>query len=218
MMQARAPRVSNVKSNKAVAKPFCGVCFKAGKSETEYTSHYTKSVPGEGGVVICPTILGNECTYCHELGHFKNACPRLASKNLDYKKSLSKNVSTPIVKKMVTVTVPRVKTSNVFSALDSDSDDDNDDVKSVEDVVLHEDFPALCVNKKSNNNYEMSYASMAAKPVPEVVEVADDLSGFVALKLDSCVNSRADFRLLNTGKNIHHSWADDDYWSDNDDM
>jgi hypothetical protein len=61
-------------------KTFCDVCRRAGKSEKEYTSHYTKSKPGEGGVVTCPTILNSICSYCREKGHFKSACPKLELK------------------------------------------------------------------------------------------------------------------------------------------
>ena len=68
--------------NQRVSKKtaFCAVCQKAGKSEKEYTSHFTKSKPGEGGVVTCPTILNSVCTYCREKGHFKSACPKLELK------------------------------------------------------------------------------------------------------------------------------------------
>jgi len=58
-------------------KPFCKVCFDAGKSEKEYTSHYLKDRPGPKGKVICPTLLATECRYCHQHGHFKSHCQRL---------------------------------------------------------------------------------------------------------------------------------------------
>jgi len=44
-------------TQKKVAKPFCKVCFDAGKSEVEYTSHFVKSEPGIKGKVVCPTLL-----------------------------------------------------------------------------------------------------------------------------------------------------------------
>ena len=64
-------------------KPFCKVCFDAGKSEEEYTSHYLKDRPGPNGKVICPTLLATECRYCHEHGHFKSHCPALEERKLD---------------------------------------------------------------------------------------------------------------------------------------
>ena len=73
-------------SKKQQRTKFCGVCHKAGRPESEYTSHYTKSDPGPNGKVICPLILNNECNYCFQIGHFKSACPALAANSRDEKK------------------------------------------------------------------------------------------------------------------------------------
>ena len=59
---------------KATNNKFCGVCKNIGKSEAEYTSHYTKSVPGSKGIVVCPTILHNKCNKCQQIGHFPDHC------------------------------------------------------------------------------------------------------------------------------------------------
>ncbi len=64
-------------------KPFCKVCFDAGKSEQEYTGHFLKDRPGPNGKVICPTLLATECRYCHEHGHFKSHCPALEERKRD---------------------------------------------------------------------------------------------------------------------------------------
>jgi len=64
-------------------KPFCKVCFDAGKPEQEYTSHFLKDRPGPNGKVICPTLLATECRYCHEHGHFKSHCPDLEKRKRD---------------------------------------------------------------------------------------------------------------------------------------
>jgi len=58
--------------------PFCKICKKAGKSESVYTSHFVRDKPN--GKVVCPTLLSTECRYCHELGHTKAHCPKLAEK------------------------------------------------------------------------------------------------------------------------------------------
>lgn len=59
-------------------KKYCKVCHKAGKTEKEYTSHYTKSVPGDKGIVVCPTILRNLCVKCNKYGHFSDHCTAAA--------------------------------------------------------------------------------------------------------------------------------------------
>ena len=56
------------------SKIFCGVCHKAGKTESEYTSHYTKSEPGPKGIVTCPIIKNNQCNKCGKYGHFQDYC------------------------------------------------------------------------------------------------------------------------------------------------
>lgn len=58
--------------------PFCKVCKKAGKPQSVYTSHFVRDKPN--GKVVCPTLLSTECRYCHELGHTKAHCPKLAEK------------------------------------------------------------------------------------------------------------------------------------------
>ena len=60
---------------------FCKFCKDAGKTQKEFTSHYPKDKPGKDGKVVCPTILSNECRYCHEKGHAKSHCPVLKAKN-----------------------------------------------------------------------------------------------------------------------------------------
>ena len=54
--------------------PFCGTCKNAGRPYSEYTSHFTKSVPGPRGIVTCPLILNSVCGNCQQRGHFTNFC------------------------------------------------------------------------------------------------------------------------------------------------
>ena len=62
-------------------KPFCKVCFDAGKPESTYTNHYVKNVPGQNGKVVCPTLLDLNCRYCLKNGHTVSHCPDLAQNN-----------------------------------------------------------------------------------------------------------------------------------------
>ena len=59
---------------------FCPVCKSSGKPEEVYTSHFVKDKPN--GNVVCPTLLNQECNYCHEKGHTPKHCPKLAAKEL----------------------------------------------------------------------------------------------------------------------------------------
>ena len=55
--------------------PFCKVCYDAGMSVTDYTSHYVKDQPGPDGKVVCPTLLAQKCLNCGVPGHTTNYCP-----------------------------------------------------------------------------------------------------------------------------------------------
>lgn len=57
-------------------KPFCKVCFDAGKSEKDYTSHHVKT---EEGKVNCPTLLNQSCLNCGRPGHTSGYCDQAKS-------------------------------------------------------------------------------------------------------------------------------------------
>jgi hypothetical protein len=74
-------------AGKQAGKPFCKVCYDAGKTEREYTSHFVKSKPGNDGKVVCPYLLSLKCTYCKKNeGHTASHCPMLAAKKTQEKK------------------------------------------------------------------------------------------------------------------------------------
>ena len=76
------------KSSTRSSKPFCKVCFDAGKPEREYTSHYVKSKLGDEGKVVCPYLLSLVCSYCKKkAGHTARHCPVLLEKE-DKKKEV----------------------------------------------------------------------------------------------------------------------------------
>jgi hypothetical protein len=155
-------------------KKFCSVCQKAGKSEREYTSHFTKSVPGPKGIVICPTILFSECTFCHQRGHWANEdhCPALKEK-----KRMQKNMQTQVdkpVDKPVDKLVYKPVDKLVYKPTDKPVDKPVDkrfggygifNEKESKPVVVDEFPPLSNVSIKKNNNSTttMNYASMAKK-------------------------------------------------------
>jgi len=64
--------------NKVVVKPCCKVCKDAGKSAQEYGSHWPKD---KDGATVCPTLLSQECRYCHQAGHTVKYCKALEKDN-----------------------------------------------------------------------------------------------------------------------------------------
>lgn len=80
---SRSNRRQQNRRSRQQKKTFCKVCFDAGKTEQEYTSHFLKDRPGPKGKVVCPTLLATECRYCHDHGHFKSHCPVLEERKRD---------------------------------------------------------------------------------------------------------------------------------------
>ena len=86
---------SSSKSSNNNNKPFCKVCYDAGKPEREYTSHYVKNKPGNEGKVICPYLLSLVCTYCKKQeGHTAKHCPVLFAKSSSSSRSSGVTVTT----------------------------------------------------------------------------------------------------------------------------
>jgi len=63
--------------------PFCGTCYKAGRSREEYTSHFTRKTKDTNSEVVCPLILNSTCSNCQKLGHWRKYCPDLFTKQKD---------------------------------------------------------------------------------------------------------------------------------------
>ena len=168
-----------VRATRRVAKPFCKICKAAGKSVTEYTSHFVKDRPGPNGRVVCPTLLSSECRYCHETGHIKTHCPKLAEKAHNqrrYQKQRalqerkhraveriraqveSAQVASMTVRPQVTFTQARSNSSFAAIAMDDDSSDD-------ECCQAHAG-PAICKPKALTGAWSMgSAAVMVAQPM-----------------------------------------------------
>ena len=60
---------------RSTVNPFCKVCYDAGLSADEYTSHFVKDQPGPNGKVVCPTLLAQKCLICGIPGHTSSYCP-----------------------------------------------------------------------------------------------------------------------------------------------
>ena len=170
----------NNKSN-ANKKPFCKVCHDAGKSESEYTSHFVRSRPDMNGKtkVTCPILAATECRYCYELGHTTKFCPVLEenakrskkekSETIQYQKAEQRAYSRPIPEPVV-----EKKYSGAFAALGDDSDPEGEKpVAKVAVPVPVDEFPALFGSKKevvSTEKRAISWAAMAEKPAAPVLK------------------------------------------------
>ncbi len=66
--------IRNTNSKQSSNKPFCKVCFDAGKTESEYTSHYVRKTTDPNSELLCPVLKATECRYCHQMGHTISRC------------------------------------------------------------------------------------------------------------------------------------------------
>lgn len=187
-----------------VSKPFCKVCSDAGKPEAEYTSHFVRSSPAADSVVVCPTLLAQECRYCHGRGHTVKFCKVLDKFKREEEKAMRKSPNT--TKKPQ----PVAKKSNGFAVLDLESEDERPSKRpqpKEEYPVLKEVVkPAAKPAAKPVAVSAPSYAQMAAKPEAQIKDVEDENLLMIQLK-KSCVAVGA------APKPVKKSWAD---WSDSD--
>ena len=168
----------NNKSN-ANKKPFCKVCHDAGKSESEYTSHFVRSRPDMNGntKVTCPILAATECRYCYELGHTTKFCPVLEENNkrskkeksvsIQYQKAEQRAYSRPTPEPVV-----EKKYSGAFAALGDDSEEEKP-VPKVAVPVPVDEFPALFGSKTATAPVAksvISWAAMAEKPAVPVLK------------------------------------------------
>ena len=147
----------NSKQIYSAKKPCCKVCVDAGKTEKEYSSHYVKDLNGN---VTCPTLLSQECRFCHKKGHTTSHCSTLKKQKGAEENSRKPPISPP--KKEVS----GPKKSNVFAYLEMNSDEsDDDEVEEFPDLVAAE--PKDPFEKEKCAPKKFSYASMAAKTETE---------------------------------------------------
>jgi len=160
----------NSKINNNKPKPFCKVCFDAGKTDT---NHFVRSSPDPKSNVTCPTLLALECRYCAQVGHTVKYCSVLKKNNKDRERV---DRQTRVINTVTPIVAPTIKNNNMFAALEQDSDDD------IEDAQLHTEqlnMPPLCHapvaqinNAQLNNN---TWATVAAKAPTIQYTVSDDI-------------------------------------------
>jgi len=140
----------------AAKKPYCKVCFDAGKPESEYTGHWVRTLPDHKGntKVCCPTLLGQNCGFCHEIGHTVKFCKVLEKHNKNLERAEKKEKNDKKAKKEEKKIVKKL---NAFASLCEDSDSEDEE--------------------------EVEYPELKAKEIKEEVkeEVKTALTGWAAI-------------------------------------
>jgi hypothetical protein len=153
--------VKNNVSNKSAApvQKFCKVCQDAGKSESEYRSHFTRETRDPNSKVTCPTLLALECRYCFKNGHTVKYCEVLKKNQKQQKREEQAEARRTVTK--TEEVKPKGKPTNVFMCLDSDSEEE-------EKPVVKEEFPTLCVPAIARSqSVAVNYAAALVKPAVE---------------------------------------------------
>lgn len=142
-------------------KPYCKVCHDAGKSESEYNSHWVKDLIGN---TTCPTLLNTECRYCFKFGHTTKFCDVLAKKNKE-KERVERR--TQAVGKEQPKQVRQNKQSNGFAALCYDSDSEEEKNTTITNKYSSLGTPSNDVNPVFNSVpvvEEKSWKDIVSKP------------------------------------------------------
>jgi len=149
-------------------KYFCKVCQDAGKPESIYTSHNVRQTQDKSAPVTCPTLLAQECRYCHKQGHSIKYCPIIKEQN-DRKQQPAQQVKAPApVKAPAKRSVPK----NVYMIFSEESDEE----REREQERIRNPVPTPQIIKKQAPSV-ISYASILQNQTkekePEVKEVRE---------------------------------------------
>jgi hypothetical protein len=157
-------------------KPYCKVCFDAGKPESMYTSHWVRTLPDRNGktTVLCPTLLETECRFCYKLGHTTKFCPAI-EQNKKQKEGADRKLKVSEEKPKISKSDEKKKPVSIYDALrvDSDSEDESQDTNIVENFpMLATTLPSVQVKLPSiqaklptvQPEVKTGWAAIAAKP------------------------------------------------------
>jgi hypothetical protein len=218
----------NAKIYPANKKPYCKVCFDAGKPESEYTSHWVRSLPDRNGKtsVLCPTLLATECRFCYELGHTAKFCPVLEKNKKDRERADRKYQASASEKTNQKAPEPK-KPASIFDALREDSSDSEDERKVSIKSNPVENFPVLggttkrvqITLPKTEPEVKTGWAAIAAKPKEDpFMKKVEELSIMKSLPQSALKPKPEVVPLPSIGRDYTKpiytkSWAD---WTDSD--
>ena len=215
-------------SKKMENKPYCKVCHDAGKDESEFRSHSVRSKPDYYGktVVICPTLLATECTYCYKKGHTVKFCPVISSNKKQENKVQAQNIrKEKEEKEQKKVSKPKSGFS-VLADSSSDSEKPSNKQSVTKQVVKSDSKPAtkIVANKPVAKKDEFPALSSVKKEVKPAA-----ITGWAAITAKSAEQFQDEKKMqeimeksikrmqppiVKTTKPVKKNWAD---WSDSDD-
>ena len=182
--KSNSGKSSNAKSSNG-KKPFCKVCQDAGKPESEYTSHFVRTLPDINGksIVTCPVLNSTECRYCCQLGHTSKFCPVIEKNEKRNKKDNYAAVQYQKSEQRISAISASASVENkyrgAFAALDCENDETQDKTQAKKDIPVIENndyFPALVSKQTIVAPSAGVWATIAAKPaVPHPPQVKQEV-------------------------------------------
>lgn len=155
---------SQSKNNNTV-KPFCKVCFDAGKTDT---AHFVRKTPDPKSPVVCPTLLALQCRYCDQAGHTVKYCAVLKKNNKEKARADSHlrrvHVDAPVAPS-------KPKNNNLFALLeeeDSDNEDDNTQLNNQEQLYTIAESHA---DNDTQTHTAKTWAQIAAKTTNTITQL-----------------------------------------------
>ena len=190
-MSQLANKMSHNNSNQYAKKPFCKVCFDAGKADT---AHFIRKTPDPKSQVTCPTLLALECRYCFQHGHTVKYCSVLQKQDKADRDRDRDIKHKTIIFKTQTPTQTQTKNTNKFAAFADE--DDLEQLQQLQQQQICEQriqqfptiaqtqtqniqFPTLSTNTNTTTNTSINttttnkWAAMASiaanKPIPIII-------------------------------------------------
>jgi len=151
--------MTNANAKTKTKTNYCKVCADSKKPESIVTSHNVRDP--KTNVVLCPTLLAQNCNYCGQSGHTTSYC-KIKQKDARIEERETKLAKT----KVQTDTAKSRKTG--FAALESDSEDDDNE------EVVTEEFPQVSPYTQPVNTTSTmvgSYASALQREKPQTKPV-----------------------------------------------
>ena len=125
-------------SSVSATKPYCKVCYDAGRPEKEYTSHYVKDQPGPQGKVICPTLLNQHCRICDKTGHTSSYCSQYRSRREEPRREERYIEREPRREERYIEREPRREERNTYDRLREDTERREREIRDRDDAHYRE--------------------------------------------------------------------------------
>jgi hypothetical protein len=218
-----------------IQKKHCKVCQDAGKTEAEYTSHFTRETADPTSRVICPTLLAQECRFCFKKGHTVKYCKRAKESN---DRKLHQHNPKPAAIQSTKKQQPIV-TNSFAAAFDSEDESSDNENQDQDQVIKEEEFPTLphltrttSVSVKQEQD-TISYARIIPGTYEQIIAEKEQKQKLAKEQRDkkeivaavSVIQQPIPIKSVNnnTGRTFKYatlmrSWADSDSESDGEDI